>query len=115
MLEFDEIITYFRELNEMIERECKKQGLLKKDLAEMIGYKTQSGFTNCISRGSIKIKELAMVSAKLGQVPFALYPERLREYLGNLSVYKVFVTLYNMKFQDEMYAEYKKISGGVND
>ena len=98
----DSLLGFLAELDQEIGDASSSHGILRKDLAAMLGYKSGSGLSNTIRRGTIRMGELMQIAQKTDTVTLELWPEGIREYLKDQTMFKIFSWCELMRASDEM-------------
>ena len=107
------LLEFFGELDSSIRGASEEHGILRKDIAAMLGYSSGSGLTNAIRRGTLKMSDFILIAREIGlSSSFEAWPTSLRDYLGKQSMFKVFSYVEFMRLNDEMHEAFRSLRDG---
>jgi len=83
-----------------IEAELKKQKISKKIVAQKLGYKSTSGLTNAIKRGSLRLSDFVTITEMLNMHPIDFFMGNNRIDIYKMSLYDAIKIICRQEIED---------------
>ncbi len=93
-----------------INEELKRQKITKKEVAERLGYKNTSGFTNAVKRGTLRLNDFIEIAYMLGVRPIDLFPNEIKISIYEMSIYEFIESIVLMALEKHVEKDHKQLN-----